>query len=64
MNVTVTGIEGQSRTNDDLPDRPLRVRYEYEQKATKYGLIVERSCLPFVPTVFSQTGQSYGPFKS
>ena len=26
VDVAVTGIDGQSRTSDDLPDRPLQVR--------------------------------------
>ena len=58
----MTGIEGQSRTSDDLPDRPLRIRHE--QKVAKYGLIAERNGPQFAPAVFSQTGQVYGPFKS
>ena len=28
IDVAVTGVEGQSRANDDLPDRPLRIRHE------------------------------------
>ena len=28
IDVAVIGVKGQSRTNDDLPGRPLRVRYE------------------------------------
>ena len=58
----MTGIEGQSRTSDDLPDRPLRIRHE--QKVDKYGLIADRNNLQFAPAVFSQTGQIYCPFKS
>ena len=26
--IPATGIDGQSRTSDDAPDRPLNVRYE------------------------------------
>ena len=36
----ITGIDGQSRTSDDLPDRPLRVRHE--QKKAKYGPTADR----------------------
>jgi len=28
LDVAVTGIDGQFRTRDDLPDRPLQIRYE------------------------------------
>ena len=31
IDVAITGIDGQSRTIDDLPDRPLRVRYEQKK---------------------------------
>ena len=62
MYIAMTGIEGQSRDSDDLLDRPLRIRHE--QKVAKYGLIAEHNGLQFAPTVFSQAGQVYGPFKS
>ena len=58
----MTGIEGQSRTNDDLPDQPLQIRHK--QKVAKYSLIADRNDLQFSPAVFSQTGHIYGPFKS
>ena len=35
--VTGIGIDGQSRTSDDAPDRPLR-NVRYEQKMTKYHI--------------------------
>ncbi len=50
IDVAVTGIEGQSRTSDDLPDRPLRIRHE--QKVAKYTRIAERNGLQFAPAVF------------
>ena len=53
---------GQSRTNDDLPDQPLQI--QHEQKLAKYGLIADRNNLQFAPVVFSQIGQIYGPYKS
>ena len=58
----IIGIDGQSRTSDDLPNRPLRVRHE--QKKAKYGPIADRHNLQFVPAVFSHTGQIHAPFKS
>ena len=61
IDVAVTGIEGQSRASDDLPDRPSRIRHE--QKVAKYARIAELNGLQFAPAVFSQTGQVYGPFK-
>ena len=62
IDVAITGIDGQSRTSDDLPDRPLRVRHE--QKKAKYGPTADRYNLQFVPAVFSHTGQMHAPFKS
>ena len=62
IDVAITGIDGQSRTSDDLPDRPLRVRYE--QKRAKYGPTADRYNLQLVPAVFSHTGQIHAPFKS
>ena len=62
IDVVITRIDGQSRTSDDLPDRPLRVRHE--QKKAKYGPTADRYNLQFVPAVFSHTGQIHGPFKS
>ena len=34
------GVDGQSKTNCDLPDRPLQVRHD--RKMAKYGRIAER----------------------
>ena len=50
LDVAMTVIDGQSRTSDDLPDRPLQVRYE--QKMAKYGHIADQNRLQFVPAVF------------
>lgn len=58
----VTGIDGQSKTRDDLPDRPLPVYYE--QEMAKYGQIADQNRLQFVPAVFSHTGQTHGAFKN
>ena len=57
IDVAITGIDGQSRTSDDLPYRPLRVRHE--QKKAKYGPTADRNNLQFVPAVFSHTGQMH-----
>ena len=54
----VTGVDGQSRTSDDLPNRPLQVRYE--QKIAKYGQIADQNRLQPVPAVFSHTGHIHG----
>jgi len=43
LDLTLTGIEGQSRTSDRLSDRPLQFRHE--QKTTKYSRIVDESGL-------------------
>ena len=55
IDIAVTGIEGQYRTSDDLPDRPLRIWHE--QKVAKYARIAERNGLQFSPAAFSHTGQ-------
>ena len=54
IDVAITGVDGQSRTSDDLPDRPLRVWYE--QKKAKYGPTADRYNLQFAPAIFSHTG--------
>ena len=59
IDVAITEID-QSRTSEDLPDRPLRVRHE--QKKAKYGPTADRYNLQFVPAVFSHTGQIHAPF--
>jgi len=62
LDVALRGINGQSRTSDDLPDRPLQICYE--QKMDKYGQIADQNRLQLVPAVFSHTGQIHGAFKS
>ena len=61
IDVTVTGIEGHSRTSDEAAERPMQVRYD--QKMAKYGRVAEQSNLRFIPAVFSHTGQIHGEFK-
>jgi len=55
LDVAVTGIDIQSRTSDDAPDRPLNVRCE--QKITEYHRVVDENGFQFVPTLFFHTGQ-------
>ena len=55
LDVAVTAIDGQSRTSDDVADRPLNVRYD--QKMAKYHRLADQSGFHFVPAVFSHTGQ-------
>ena len=62
IDVAVTGVDGQSRSNDEATERPLQTRYD--QKMAKYGRIAEQSNLLFVPAVFSHTGQIHGDFKA
>ena len=62
IDVAVTGVDGQSRSNDEATERPLQARYD--QKMAKYGRIAEQSNLLFVPAVFSHTGQIHGDFKA
>ena len=62
IDVAVTGVDGQSRSNDEATERPLQTRYD--QKMAKYGRIAEQSNLLFVPAFFSHTGQIHGEFKS
>ena len=52
--VAVTGLDGQSRPTEDLPNRHLQVRYD--QKKAKYGHIAEQNRFQFIPAVFSHTG--------
>ena len=52
IDVALTGVDGQSRTSDEAVERPLQVRYDYDQKMAtkyininiyKYGQVAERS---------------------
>ena len=61
LDVAVTAIDGQSRTSDDVADRPLNVRYD--QKMAKYHRLADQSGFHFVPAVFSHTGQIHKSIK-
>ena len=52
--MALTGIDGQSRTSDEVVERPLQVRYD--QKMAKYGHLAQQRDLRFIPAVFSHTG--------
>ena len=56
-----TAIDRQSRTSDDVADRPLNVRYD--QKMAKYHRLADQSGFHFVPAVFSHTGQIHKSIK-
>ena len=43
IDVALTGIDGQSRTSDEVVERPLQVRYD--QKMAKYGQLAQQSVL-------------------
>ena len=51
------GVDGQSRTSDDLPKRPLQVHGD--KKVAKYGQIAEENTLRFVPAVSSLQAHFY-----
>ena len=55
-------LDGQSRTSDEVVDRPLQPRYD--QKMAKYGRVADQNSLRFIPAVFSHTGQIHGEFKA
>ena len=57
----MTGVDEQSRTNDEAVERPMQVRYE--QKMAKYGRVAEQDDLTFIPAVFSRIVQIHGEFK-
>ena len=61
IDVALTGIDGQSRTSDEVVERPLQVRYD--QKMAKYGHLAQQRDLRFIPAVFSHTGQIHEAFK-
>ena len=60
IDVALTGIDGQSRTSDEVVERPLQVRYD--QKMAKYGQLAQQSDLR-IPAVFSHTAQIHEAFK-
>ena len=62
IDVAVTGVDGQSRSNDEATERPLQTRYD--QKMAKYGHVAEQNTLRFIPAVISHTGQIHDEFKA
>ena len=61
LDVAVTAVDGQSRTSDDVADRPLNVRHD--QKMAKYHGLADQNGFHFVPAVFSHTGQIHKSIK-
>ena len=57
----MTGLDGQSRPTEDLPDRHLQVHYD--QKMAKCGNIAKQNSLQFILDIFSHTGQIHAAFK-
>ena len=55
IDVSLCAINGSSRTNDDIPERPLIVRRK--QKESKYSQIANRNGLDFLAAPFSHTGE-------
>ena len=62
IDVTLSGINGCSRTNDDIPEQPLIVRRK--QKESKYSEIANRNGLDFLAAVFSHTGEMDAKFRN
>ena len=56
-----TAIDGQSRTSDDVANRPLNVRHD--QKMAKYHRLADQNGFHFVPAVFSHTGHIHKSIK-
>jgi len=62
IDVTLSGINGSTRTNDDIPEQPLIVRRK--QKESKYSQIANRNGLDFLAAVFSHTGEMDAKFRN
>ena len=62
LDVAVTAIDGQSRTSDDVADRPLNVRHG--QMMAKYHRLANQNGFHYVPAVFSHTGQIQSPLNA
>ena len=61
LTTAVTAVDGQSRTSDDVADRPLNVRHD--KKMAKYHRLADQSGFQFVPAVLSHTGQMHKSIK-
>jgi len=62
IDVTLSGINGSTRTNDDIPEQPLIVRRK--QKESKYNEIANRNGLDFLAAPFSHTGEMDVKFRN
>ena len=61
LTTAVTAVDGQSRTSDDVADRPLNVRHD--QMMAKYHRLADQNGFHFVPAVFSHIGQIHKSIK-
>ena len=62
IDVTLSGINGSTRTNDDIPEQPIIVRRK--QKESKYSQIANRNGLNFIAASFSHTGEMDVKFRN
>ena len=62
IDVTLSGINGSTRTNDDIPEQPLIIRRK--QKESKYSQIANRNGHDFLAVVFSHTGEMDVKFRN
>ena len=63
--MAVTGIDGQSRTSDEVVERPLQVRYD--QKMAKYGHLAQQRDEEQVGDALftsNESGQDFVQFRS
>ena len=61
LDVAVTAVDGQSRTSDDVADRPLNARRD--QKMAKHHRLADQSGFQLAPAVFSHAGQTHKSIK-
>ena len=57
LDVSVTGIKGTTRTNDDKPNQPMDTRFN--QKTHKYGQAADQNQLRFIPVIVSYAGEMH-----
>ena len=59
--ITITGIDGQSRTSDEHTDRPI-CKFGMSKNLNMAPSQIDIICNSYL--VFSNTGQIHAPFKS
>ena len=57
LDVSVTGINDTTRTNDDKPNQPMDTRFN--QKIHKYGQAADQNQLRFIPVIVSYAGEMH-----